>query len=91
MFGKRLPKGSDALVQAVLAANPNAIIVNQSGMPVEFPWLKKATTLLQVREQLLPLECALLSTNTNCRHSTAATNGTKHRVLRSEPRSARTE
>ncbi|GAA6041796.1 hypothetical protein JCM8097_007165 [Rhodosporidiobolus ruineniae] len=43
----RLPGETDALVSAVLAANPNTIIVNQSGTPVEFPWLKDASTLLQ--------------------------------------------
>lgn len=44
----RLPKNTDKLLEAILDVNPNAIIVNQSGMPVEMPWVKKASTLLQV-------------------------------------------
>ncbi|KAI5479110.1 beta-glucosidase [Pseudohyphozyma bogoriensis] len=43
----KLPAGSDALVEAVLAANPSTIVVNQSGMPVEFPWITKCSSLLQ--------------------------------------------
>ncbi|BGP13740.1 hypothetical protein JCM10213_006430 [Rhodosporidiobolus nylandii] len=43
----KLPGETDALVKAVLAANPNTIVVNQSGMPVEFPWIKDASTLVQ--------------------------------------------
>ncbi|GAA5831287.1 hypothetical protein JCM11251_007820 [Rhodosporidiobolus azoricus] len=43
----KLPGESDELVRAVLAANPNTIVVNQSGTPVEFPWLKDASTLIQ--------------------------------------------
>ncbi|GAA5896930.1 hypothetical protein JCM6882_007310 [Rhodosporidiobolus microsporus] len=43
----KLPGETDALVEAVLAANPNTIVVNQSGTPVEFPWLKDASTLVQ--------------------------------------------
>ncbi|KAI5480122.1 beta-glucosidase [Pseudohyphozyma bogoriensis] len=43
----KLPAGSDALVEAILAANPSTIVVNQSGMPVEFPWIEKCSVLLQ--------------------------------------------
>ncbi|GAA5851026.1 hypothetical protein JCM8547_009158 [Rhodosporidiobolus lusitaniae] len=43
----KLPGASDELVKAVLAANPNTIVVNQSGTPVEFPWIKDADTLVQ--------------------------------------------
>ncbi|GAA6009003.1 hypothetical protein JCM10207_004061 [Rhodosporidiobolus poonsookiae] len=43
----KLPGESDALVAAVLAANPNTVVVNQSGTPVEFPWLKDASTVVQ--------------------------------------------
>jgi beta-glucosidase len=43
----KLPGETDALVRSVLKAVPNAIIVNQSGMPVELPWVKEAPTLLQ--------------------------------------------
>ena len=42
-----LPPGTDALVESILAVTPNAIIVNQSGMPVEFPWLSSASTVVQ--------------------------------------------
>ncbi|KAG2734340.1 hypothetical protein G9P44_002346 [Scheffersomyces stipitis] len=35
------------LIDAVLAANPNTVIVNQSGTPVEMPWLPKAKAVLQ--------------------------------------------
>lgn len=43
----KLPGETDALVRAVLKAVPNAVIVNQSGMPVELPWINEAPTLLQ--------------------------------------------
>lgn len=43
----KLPGETDALVRSVLKAVPNAIIVNQSGMPVALPWLDQAPTLLQ--------------------------------------------
>ncbi|KIW55727.1 hypothetical protein PV05_04457 [Exophiala xenobiotica] len=42
-----LPPGSDDLIKAVLAANPNTAIVIQSGTPVAMPWLKEAPALLQ--------------------------------------------
>jgi beta-glucosidase len=35
------------LVSEVLKANPDTIIVNQSGSPVEMPWAEDAHTLLQ--------------------------------------------
>ncbi|GAA5990718.1 hypothetical protein JCM10908_003203 [Rhodotorula pacifica] len=43
----KLPGATDELVKAVLAANPNTIVVNQSGTPVDFPWLEQASTLVQ--------------------------------------------
>jgi beta-glucosidase len=43
----KLPRNTDDLVRAVLAVNANTIIVNQSGMPVELPWISQATTLVQ--------------------------------------------
>ncbi len=42
-----LPKRTNELVRAVLKANPNTVIVNQSGTPVEFPWLEEANALVQ--------------------------------------------
>ncbi|BGP53496.1 hypothetical protein JCM8202_001140 [Rhodotorula sphaerocarpa] len=43
----KLPGATDELVEAVLAANPKTIVVNQSGTPVDFPWVNKASTLVQ--------------------------------------------
>ncbi|GJE99911.1 glycoside hydrolase family 3 protein [Phanerochaete sordida] len=42
-----LPGLTNRLVTEVLAANPKTIVVNQSGTPVEMPWLSDAHTLLQ--------------------------------------------
>ncbi|KAL2208441.1 beta-glucosidase [Sarocladium strictum] len=40
------PPGTDDLVLAILAANPNTATVVQSGTPVTMPWLSKAPTVL---------------------------------------------
>lgn len=42
-----LPPGSDDLIRAILAANPNTTVVIQSGTPVTMPWLKDAPSVLQ--------------------------------------------
>lgn len=42
-----LPEGVDAVVAAVVAANPKSIVVLQTGGPVEMPWLKKAGAVLE--------------------------------------------
>lgn len=42
-----LPLLTNELVAAVLEANPNTVVVNQSGTPVEMPWLPKANALVQ--------------------------------------------
>ncbi|CDZ97665.1 glycoside hydrolase family 3 protein [Phaffia rhodozyma] len=42
-----LPGATNDLVRSVLDANPNVIIVNQSGTPVEMPWIDDASTVLQ--------------------------------------------
>jgi beta-glucosidase len=42
-----LPPRTDALIFAVLEANPNTAIVIQSGTPVSMPWADKAKTVLQ--------------------------------------------
>jgi beta-glucosidase len=44
-----LPKdgSQDRLVEAILAANPNTVIVNQSGSPVAMPWADRAPAILQ--------------------------------------------
>lgn len=35
------------LISAVAAANPNTVVVNQSGTPVEMPWISSVNGLLQ--------------------------------------------
>ena len=42
-----LPPGSDELIEAVLAANPNTAVVIQSGTPVTMSWADKAKSLVQ--------------------------------------------
>ncbi|MFJ6675019.1 glycoside hydrolase family 3 C-terminal domain-containing protein [Actinosynnema sp. NPDC091369] len=42
-----LPGNQDALVAAVTAANPNAVVVLETGGPVTMPWLPAAHTVLQ--------------------------------------------
>ncbi|KIH88435.1 beta-glucosidase [Sporothrix brasiliensis 5110] len=37
----------DRLIEAVLAANPNTVVVNQSGSPVAMPWADKVPAILQ--------------------------------------------
>ncbi|SGZ49663.1 CIC11C00000004797 [Sungouiella intermedia] len=43
----KLPLLTDELVKAVVRANPNTVIVNQSGTPVEMPWLADVKCLVQ--------------------------------------------
>ena len=45
--GIALPGLQDQLVEAVIAANPNTIVVLQTGGPVEMPWLSSARAVLQ--------------------------------------------
>jgi len=42
-----LPPGSDELIAAVCAANPNTAIVVQSGTPVTMPWFRDARSVVQ--------------------------------------------
>lgn len=42
-----LPRATNELVVAVLKANPNTVVVNQSGCPVEMHWIKNAPAVLQ--------------------------------------------
>jgi hypothetical protein len=44
----RLPGLTNRLVKEVLTANPNTVVVNQSGTPVTMPWINEASTLVQV-------------------------------------------
>lgn len=41
-----LPGLTNQLVPEILLANPNTIIVNQSGTPVSMPWIEDADTVL---------------------------------------------
>ena len=43
----RLPGNQDALVTRVLEANPNTVVVLQTGGPVEMPWIDAAPAILQ--------------------------------------------
>lgn len=43
-----LPGLTNRLVSEVLRADPNTVLVNQSGTPVAMPWIDEAPTLLQV-------------------------------------------
>ena len=47
LLGIALPGRQDDLVRAVLAANPNTVVVLQTGGPVEMPWLQQAPAVLQ--------------------------------------------
>jgi beta-glucosidase len=41
-----LPGRLDELIERVTDANPNTVVINQSGMPVSMPWASKVGTLL---------------------------------------------
>lgn len=43
----RLPGMQDALISAVAKANPNTVVVLQTGGPVEMPWLNDVAAVLQ--------------------------------------------
>ena len=42
-----LPRNQNALIDAVCTANPNTIVVLQTGGPVEMPWVTQAPAVLQ--------------------------------------------
>jgi len=42
-----LPEGQDRLIEAVAAANPNTIVVLETGNPVKMPWLAKTKAVLE--------------------------------------------
>lgn len=42
-----LPNGQDALIEAVAQANPNTIVVLQTGGPVLMPWLDKTAAVVE--------------------------------------------
>ncbi|PVH72059.1 glycoside hydrolase family 3 protein [Cadophora sp. DSE1049] len=41
-----LPAGVNELISQVLEANPNTIVITQSGLPIAMPWIVQASTLL---------------------------------------------
>ncbi|EIN10508.1 glycoside hydrolase family 3 protein [Punctularia strigosozonata HHB-11173 SS5] len=43
----KLPGATNRLVTEILQANPNTVVVQQSGTQVEMPWVDEAPTLLQ--------------------------------------------
>jgi len=43
----KLPKGQNALVESVLAVNPNVVVVLLNGSPVEMPWVNKVSAILE--------------------------------------------
>ncbi len=42
-----LPRGQDAIIEAVAKANPNTIVVLETGNPVLMPWLDQTAAVLQ--------------------------------------------
>jgi beta-glucosidase len=42
-----LPNGQDALIAAVVSANPNTIVVLETGGPVTMPWLDKTAAVVE--------------------------------------------
>ncbi|MBP2563203.1 beta-glucosidase [Neorhizobium galegae] len=46
--GIELPGSQNALIEAVLKANPRAIVTLQSGSPLAMPWLERALAVLQL-------------------------------------------
>jgi len=42
-----LPRGQDALIEAVAAANPNTIVVLQTGGPIQMPWLGRVRGVIE--------------------------------------------
>lgn len=45
--GMALPQGQDALIAAVAAANPNTVVVLETGNPVTMPWLDRVKAVVQ--------------------------------------------
>ncbi|EPE05830.1 glycoside hydrolase family 3 protein [Ophiostoma piceae UAMH 11346] len=42
-----LDGSQDRLIEAVLAVNPNTVVINQSGSPVSMPWADKVPAIMQ--------------------------------------------
>ena len=64
----RLQGGGDALIQTVAAANPNTVVVLQTGSAVEMPWLADVRAVLETwyaGEQMGPAIAGLLFGDVN--------------------------
>jgi beta-glucosidase len=63
-----LPNGQDALIAAVAAANPNTIVVLETGNPVLMPWLDKVAAVVEAwfparaAARRLPASCSVTPT-----------------------------
>jgi beta-glucosidase len=42
-----LPWGQDAVIEAVAAANPNTIVVLETGNPVAMPWRDRVSAIVE--------------------------------------------
>lgn len=47
LFDLALPNGQDGLISAVAAANPNTVVVLETGNPVTMPWLGRVAAVLE--------------------------------------------
>lgn len=45
--GMRLPQGQDSLIEAVAQANPNTIVVLETGNPVTMPWIDGVKAIVE--------------------------------------------
>jgi hypothetical protein len=45
-FSMSLPWGQDALIDALATANPNTIVVLETGNPVSMPWRNKVKAIV---------------------------------------------
>lgn len=43
-----LPGASNQLVEALLKATSNVVVVTQSGLPITMPWIDQAPTIVHV-------------------------------------------
>ncbi|OAL33524.1 hypothetical protein AYO20_07210 [Fonsecaea nubica] len=43
----QLPRDSDTLIAAVVATNPNTVVVNQTSSPITMPWINEVPAIVQ--------------------------------------------
>lgn len=60
---RSLPGLTNILISEILKANPNTVIVNQTGTPVAMPWIGAANTLVQVRQCSVIFTCHQILTS----------------------------